>query len=457
MISGTKYALVLFVLTTTLVSCAPFRMAPTSRNLRGGEPATPEVVTASEPQMPGTLAPVNTVRTNSGPTATPATTESVDGTEELLPSPIIGAPATPAVAAIAPATVVVDAAILTPTLKVAYATFQYLENGYTSQLWVMDSIESAPRSVLDLDRENTLLDAGVSWSRDGKRIAYAHVVGLETVAVSTIDVESQEGRTLAFAFPLSVYEGSSTGVDLRHSSWSLDDKWIHATVSVTHPETKVETITEILMSSHGEEFLELPETAEFVAWSTVEPEQYLYIDHPKSPRLGDERLCIGQVGVIEATICVYVEGFVISADHYVSWHAERNVAVFTAINITNRVSVIVAVDLNTGVVEQVLASRGNAAPLLWSPDGKWLLLFMMEDYILWEWDEGERHEVPLPLDAPTVAPLTWLPDGEWLIYQNGYVLAAASPEMPGHRLELVDLSEIGIENRGWLEVSVWAP
>lgn len=448
MIDSIKRSSVACLLISAIVACKPAGSTPTSQLLASGG-------TSVQPQVAGTPATVETASVEGG--SITVTTDEADGTIQPLATPTVSSVTTSTISTVTTTTTVDDPAVGTPTLKIAYSTFDYFEDGYSSQMWIMDSIESVPRLLLDLDSENTLLDAQVSWSHDGERIAYAHMVGRETATISTISVESQVIRTLAFTFPLFVYEDSSTGVELRHNSWSLDDQWIHATVSVIHHETKVETKTEILMSSDGEKFLELPRTMEFVAWSTDKPGQFLYIDHPNSPRLGNESLCIGNVGSTEPMTCVYAEGFVISADHYVSWHAEKNVAVFPDIGSANHVSHIVAVDLTTGIVEQVLTSQGIIVPSLWSRDGKWLLLFTTEAFTFWEWEETGSSEVPLPIESPIVLPLTWLPARNWLIYQNGGVLAAASPEMPGHRLVLVDLSEIVTKNRGWLELGVWVP
>lgn len=340
-------------------------------------------------------------------------------------------------------------------LKIAFATFQ---EDNTSQVWVLETAEGPLRPLLRFEADNPLLSDQLSWSHSGDYIAYSHVQEGEYITVSVIDVDSLTTKTLGASFPLHpVGSGASAGLDISPYSWSKNDDWFLATFNYIHPETHVEFRQELIFSTKDNQVFELDETIEFVAWSPVKPEQFLYIKHPDIEG-GEITIHIGQIGQNEPVNTISDLGhYAPGKEFHLSWSPDAAKAIATSFDGVTRNTNVIVLDFQEEQWRVLdYQPQGRANPSLWSPNGQWLVFLQSDGFYLWEINKEDSSLVQLNTLSNSVTFLMWFQDENRLLYQDGDILYAVKPEQVQMLLPILDLTILELVSERQIHMNTWA-
>lgn len=340
-------------------------------------------------------------------------------------------------------------------LKVAYATFQ--DDG-SSQIWLLREPTQSPQLILNLESTNGLLNDQLSWSHSGEFIAFTHLVDGDTVSVSKVNIENMEIQSLGFSYPLVTGDSnSSVAISLFPFSWSDDDRWLHASLSYIDPETRQEFRKDFILSTEGEEIIELEETVEFVAWSSIDPQQYLYISHPNHEG-GETAVSIGVVGNDKPLKTISDLGeYAPGMRFHLAWSPDAAVAIATSFNGVTRNTSVVKINFQEERWQLLTyEAQGRSHPSLWSSNGQWLAFWQSSNLYLWEIEITDEPAIQVPLQTSYVTPLFWLRGEEFLLYLDGDVLYAIDPEQAQDPLPVLNVAALKIASTRQVNVNVWS-
>jgi hypothetical protein len=302
---------------------------------------------------------------------------------------------------------------------------------------------------LEFSQDNPILDNRVSWSNSTEAIAFTQSLNRERIVLSIVDVITGELTHYDLEVPSqSEVSGGSTRATLHHDSWSLNDTWIQVTLTEYSPDNRSGVESDRFVNRESGEWNGLPDGFDFVSWSNIVEEEYLYVYHPKHPEIGNESICVGRVGSVEPKSCVETGVYYGVREFKVSWSPVRQIALFASYDPANGKSSVILIDLEKEESRPLAFSpNGDVTPLVWSPDGEWLL-FWQGAIRFWRFEAETQPEAPLNAVGPVVTPLTWLFDTSWLVYQDENEIYISNPESPEDRELVFDLSRyLDLEDR----------
>lgn len=343
-------------------------------------------------------------------------------------------------------------------LKIAFTSLQERDGAFVSELWVVELPQQEFRQHISFRSAATSAANRVSWSHDGQYIAFSHHIAGNEVAVSIVDVVDSTVQQLGTSFPLDPFNtGNSSAINLSHASWSIDDRWVQATLSYFKPDSNFPIEQELLFSTVDGQVIELDEQIEFVAWSQSIPEQFLYILHPDS-EMGYPTVHIGQVGLDEPMASILdLEKYSPGIRFNVGWSPDSTRAVVISYDVGTGNSSVVLIDLQQERWELMYEQQSYDEFPFWSSNGRWIAMWHKDGLYLWEIDETNYPTAQISLQTEFVTLLNWLPDKNWLIYQADDVLYAVDPKMPASPYKIFDLNSLGITSEQRIQMSVWIP
>lgn len=344
-------------------------------------------------------------------------------------------------------------------VKISYVTYEQEEDFSSSVLWLVEEPFEVPRELFRTGEQDFITSDDVVWSSDGQRIAfiYYNAASLETLSViDTNSVEIKESYSISdHLFGKDSSAWLSLGLGSR--SWSFRDKWIVVLLHYREHENDSEHSKPIIVNTENHQYHELNNNIEFVSWSSLNPDRFLYIDRTDSQD-GILSINIGEIGKENPVASIQDLGK--RAPYYksqLSWSNGGNYAISVS-----SYSQVVFIDFVKAQWKTLNYRPPQvSSPSIWSPDDQWLVFYEQGKALLWPIGYADEPTVKLvPRSSGQLSPKVWSPDSNMLIVQDGMRLLSVSPEDVNCPIQILDLEELEIEDMFLdefpIDMTVWA-
>ena len=98
----------------------------------------------------------------------------------------------------------------------------------------------------------------------------------------------------------------------------------------------------------------------------------------------------------------------------------------------------------------------DALPILWSPDGKWVLLFHDDMYYLWELVSQVKLEFLVTSESDYLYPVGWSPNSRYLYMRDSNLITAIDTTgLAAKPIVILDLTDSGIPIGPFSLIAVW--
>lgn len=393
--------------------------------------STQEVGTATPTQIAITKTPTSqpTEKAQTLPSPTPTSKPVIDMTEELL---------------------------------LSYATFDLEGESRVATIWKRDIRSGNSEKLIEFEGDNGLFSPMMSWSNNGKYIAFENRQ-YDHMLISILNTETLEIIDITPQYPISYTDmGTTPRFTLYQDSWSKDDKWLYATMHTIDVEKKWVINKDVIFNiEHPIQAYKLDENEEFVVWSSLVAEQYLYLSNINA-NMPDGRsvIHIGDVGTLSKilTLDMLTMWSGISSRQNISVSFKNNKILSTSFDGLNRSTNYIIIDISLG--SEILLDykpSGHGIPFDWSPDGKLILVGQSNGFYFWEIHKNDEPQYRLPLIADFGPPYFWLRDTNLFFYRDGSKLFLVDPYAISEKQMVFDLNSLNIDSDLEVGFIVWHP
>ncbi|MBN2499811.1 MAG: hypothetical protein JXB38_03525 [Anaerolineales bacterium] len=313
------------------------------------------------------------------------------------------------------------------------------------EIWLVENDET-PRKIYSVQPQERMTSPYFAWSHDGKKLAFDLSVENDLKTVSVINIDNLEVKSIPVL-------AASTDAYINFYGWAYDDQWLAlAILSSMH-----EKIKTVLVNVNTEETIVLADENDFLIWSPIENEEYLYRHWPDYPDLRNESMYLKNL--YEDAPKMSFAGLEDYSIYFTSlaWSGNENVIIMTAFGKSNSCSdCLLLLNPQSGnVTELPFDEDYSLMPNAWSSNGEWVALWNC-DIVLINMASNSFPKTRISEADFILSEIGWYKDTNDFLYEEGGKIFVINPKMPDERKEIFDLNPYETVDR-YFPLNVWIP